>query len=139
MKIVAVDPGHNETGVAVLDSDHWHARQFANPLSAWSAIEDELDDTQEVHFLVEDYRSGGFVTKEAKTTIGLVKFFKLAADYYHSYQVTVFLPVEQARLSGQREAAELMGDTIENLVKDPKRKDAFSALAHCISHRRKYT
>lgn len=137
MKIVAVDPGAVASGVAVMDGHVWFAKQFKDPQAAWAAIEHEFDEADgDVVFLIEDYRTGSHLTKEAKATIGLVKFFEQATWYYHAYKVTTVMRVEQHRLSGQREAAYLMGGTIDELKKDPERKDAFSALAHCCVYRR---
>lgn len=137
MKLVAVDPGAVATGVAVYDKGLYQVvKQFNDPMVAWSAVEQEFDHDGDVTFLIEDYRTASHLTKEAKATIGLVRFFELAAKYYYSYNVTVVMRVEQHRLSGQREAAELMGGTIDELKRDPNRKDAFSALAHCCTYLR---
>lgn len=139
MKIVAVDPGAVATGVAMVyqHADSWAAKQFKDPLDAWSAVENEFDECGGVHFLIEDFRTAGHLTKEGKATVGLVRFFELATLHYHAYTVEkVVIRVEQHRLSGQREAAELMGGTIDELKSDPDRKDAFSALAHCCVYRR---
>jgi hypothetical protein len=141
VKIIAVDPGAVATGVAMVYSqaapEYYTAVQFKDPLDAWGAIENAFDfDNEDTVFLIEDYRTAASLTKEAKATIGLVRFFDLAAKYYHTYGVEVVIRVEQHRLSGQREAAQLMGGTIDELKSDPNRKDAFSALAHCCVYRR---
>lgn len=137
MKIWAFDPGSKESGVAWVYqyAESWYAEQFADPVDAWNVLEEEgmRDDI----ILVETYRSGSHITKDAMATIEIVGFFKYAARLGYGWgPMKPVMRVEQHRLSGQREAARLMGGTIEALTKDPKRKDAFSALAHCITYRR---
>lgn len=137
MRIIAVDPGAVATGVAAVYShaDTWLAAQYEDPLRAWEVAEADIDDHSDVHFLVEDFQTSAQLTREGRATIGLVGFFELTARYYHSY-ITVVVKSPQHRLSGQREAAELMGGTIDELKRDPARKDAFSALSHCCVYRR---
>lgn len=137
MKVFAFDPGAVATGVAWLDypSSSWYAKQFADPVEAWQVVEEEGERDDVI--LVEIYRSGGYLTKEAMATIEVVGFFKNAVRLGWGWGGKVpVLRVEQHRLSGQSEAAELMGGTVAELKKDPERKDAFSALAHCITYRR---
>jgi len=135
MTIWSFDPGAVATGVAWLDGIDFYATQFANPIEAWNVLEDEggRDDV----VLIEDYRSGSHLTKEAKATIEIVGFLKYAAKTGWGWGTAdPVIRVEQHRLSGQREAAQLMGGTIDELKTDPGRKDAFSALSHCCSYRR---
>lgn len=137
MKIFGFDPGSNFSGVAWLDTvtDQFYAGQFADPVDAWGVLEDEGDQDDVV--LVEIYRSGGHLTKEAKATIEVVGYFKYTARYGWGWGASKAIErVEQHRLSGQREAADLMGGTIDKLKVDPDRKDAFSALSHCTAYRR---
>ena len=136
MRIFSFDPGSVASGVAWLDTDGtWDAKQFADPVEAWHVIEEEGG--QEDIGLVEMYRSGSHLTKDALATIEIVGYFKYAARYGWGWGPNqAIMRVEQHRLSGQREAAELMGGTIDELVIDKKRKDAFSALAHCITYSR---
>jgi hypothetical protein len=139
MRIIAVDPGAVASGVAAVYShaDTWMAAQYEKPLDAWYAAESDIDGhyDEDVHFIVEDFQTSTQLTREGRATIGLVGFFELTARYYHSY-ITVVVKSPQHRLSGQREAAELMGGTIDELKRDPARKDAFSALSHCCVYRR---
>ena len=137
MKIIAVDPGAVASGVACIYShtESWFADQYTDPLKAWEVIEDAMDDAHECVFLVEDFQTSAQLTREGRTTIGYVGFFELAARVYHSHH-TILVKSPQHRLSGQREAAQLMGGTIEELKRDPSRKDAFSALSHCCVYRR---
>jgi hypothetical protein len=138
MKVIAVDPGYNFTGVASLDGARWTAKQYSEPWDAWCAVENCLEyHPRDAILLVEDYRSAGHLTKEAKETIGIVGMFMHMAPKMWAFELdTVLLRVEQHRLSGRREAAGLMGGTIEDLEKDNERKDAFSALAHCCAYRK---
>lgn len=137
MRIIAVDPGAVATGVAAVNShdEFWTAAQYTDPLEAWAAVEDELDNNLECTLLVEDFQTSSQLTREGRITIGYVGFFELAARHYHSYH-TILVKIPQFRLSGQREAAELMGGTIDQLKRDASRKDAFSALSHCCVYRR---
>ncbi len=137
MTIFAFDPGSNATGVAWLDTvtDEFYANQFKHPLDAWRVLEDEgyKDDV----VLIEGYRTASSLTKEAKATIEIVGGLKMLATYGWGWGPGTYVErVEQHRLSGRREAAQLMGGTIEELESDKDRKDAFSALAHCIVYRR---
>ena len=139
MKIWAFDPGAVATGVAYLEDDStgliWWASQYTDPVEAWDWLIDYggKDDI----CLVEMYRTSAQLTKEAKATIEIVGFFKYSAKYGWGWGPNeAVMRVEQHRLSGQREAAELMGDTIDKLKSDKNRKDAFSALAHCVAYRR---
>lgn len=140
MKIYAFDPGSNATGVACYTNDgNWLANQFADPVRAWTFFEnhwmDSWDNTYEDVALVEDYRSGGHMTSQAKATIEVVGFLKLslrAAGYpFH-------MRVEQHRLSGNTKADELL---VARGIKNPESnnwKDARSALAHCITYHRQF-
>lgn len=137
MTIYAFDPGANATGVAWLDTttDAFYAYQFADPLDAWRVLEDNgyKDDV----VLIEDYRTSANLTKTAKATIKIVGFLEISARAGWGWGPGNYLVrVEQHRLSGRREAAQLMDGTIEGLESDPGRKDAFSALAHCCAYRR---
>ena len=131
--IWCVDPGAVETGVAGWDGNEHNAvwEQFANPLEVWYSLTElmRLSDT----LLVEDYTHGGAFTVEAKRTIEVLGFIRLTAKY-HGY--TVVVRGKDRRLSGQGPAARVMGDSIAALKKDPKRKDAFSALSHCMTYYR---
>ena len=136
MNIFAFDPGSNYTGVATIydDGDVWWG-QHSDPLECWEQLLEhgQKDDI----VLIEGYRSGGHLTKEAKATIEVVGGLKMMARYGWGWGPGSYvLRVEQHRLSGRREAAEMMGGTIEELESDVNRKDAFSALAHCIVYRR---
>lgn len=137
MTIYAFDPGAVATGIAWLDtaSDLFYANQFTDPLEAWKVLEEEgyKDDV----ILIEDYRTAATLTKEAKATIEIVGFLKHSVRYGWGWgPAEPIMRVEQHRLSGQREAAQLMGGTIDELKSDPNRKDAFSALSHCCVYRR---
>lgn len=143
VRIWAFDPGAVATGVAWVlrtPEDHpsepsWYAAQFADPVDAWNVLENKGGGHDTV--LVEMYRSGGHLTKEAMATIEVVGFFKHVTKLGWGWGSSrAIMRVEQHRLSGQRDAAELMGGTIDSLRKDPERKDGFSALAHCITYRR---
>lgn len=138
MRIWAFDPGAVATGVAWVyaqDFDNWHAQQFANPVDAWEELV-EYGGKDDI-VLIEDYRTAATLTKEAKKTIEIVGFLKYSAQYGWGWGPnSAVMRVEQHRLSGQREAAELMGGTIDELKSDPSRKDAFSALSHCVVYRR---
>jgi len=139
MKIWAFDPGSNATGAAYIeDSDTrltWWASQYADPLEAWERLIDHGGKDDIV--LIEDYRTAGHLTKEAKATLKVVGFLEHSARYGWGWGANEpVMRMEQHRLSGRREAAELMGGTIDVLESEKYRKDAFSALAHCCSYRR---
>ncbi len=135
MTIWGFDPGSNATGVAFTEGDMWYADQFVDPLDAWRVLEDEGG--REDIVLIEGYRTASSLTKEAKATIEIVGGLKMLARYGWGWGPGTYVErVEQHRLSGRREAAQLMGGTIEELESDKDRKDAFSALAHCIVFRR---
>ncbi len=139
--IYSFDPGSSATGLAALDTwtNDFAAKQFENPMDAWAAFEQAMKTRRAEGsdiLLIENYSSGGHLTKEARKTIGVVDFLYYASSYYWYEYVDVQMRVPQARLSGQREAAEFMGSTIELLKVDPKRKDAFSALSHACAYRR---
>lgn len=129
--IWSVDPGAVETGVAGYDGQEHLVEQFDSPLQVWSVLSELMhrDDT----LLVEDYTHGGAFTIEAKRTIEVLGFIRLTAEY-HGFNVVI--RGKDRRLSGQGPAARLMGDSIATLKKDPRRKDAFSALAHCMTYYR---
>lgn len=140
MKIWTFDPGAVFTGLARLN---WYGQPVFSPLDQFwmqnTDIEELYDDFlmqgpawQDV-VLVEDYSHGGAFTREAKMTLEVVGFLihQLRRDGY-----TVIRRHKDKRLSGQAEAARLMDSTVTALKKDPARKDAFSALAHCITYTR---
>lgn len=143
----AFDPGAVFTGLAglfyepvgtVSDLEEGFGKD-----STWAQFSDavELYDHFHNHFthynndvvIVEDYTHGGAFTIEAKQTVEIVGFLtrQLPRDGYK-----VVRRGKDKRLSGQGEAARLMGGTVAGLKKDPARKDAFSALAHCITFHR---
>lgn len=140
MRIWVWDPGAVQTGLAYLS---WYNQPtFHSEDMFWwqnSDIEELYDDflyqepTWRDRFLVEDFSHGGAFTLEAKQTIEIVGFLtrQLSRDGYK-----VVRRHKDKRLSGQSEAAKLMGGTVTELKKDPAKKDAFSALAHCITYSR---
>jgi hypothetical protein len=146
-QIWAFDPGAVFTGLAGVFYDPHEGVEDLNPEpeqdSTWAQLSDagELYDhfTKDfTHYkndivLVEDYTHGGTFTKEAKQTLEIVGFLtrQLPRDGY-----TVIRRGKDQRLSGQGEAARLMNGTVADLKKDPAKKDAFSALAHCITYYR---
>lgn len=136
MKIFAIDPGAVYNGIAYLDrapvfkSDWWG--QYEDPTQAMGVFLQVADIDHDV-MLLEDYSHGGTFTKEAKATIEVIGYVKNTCLFY-GYKVV--LRHKDQRLSGQGPAARLMGDTIAALKKDPMRKDAFSALSHCITYQR---
>lgn len=140
VRIWTFDPGAVFTGLACLQ---WYGQPVFSPADQWweqnTDIEELYDDflmqepTWRDVILVEDYSHGGAFTLEAKKTIEVVGFLvhQLRRDGY-----TVIRRHKDKRLSGQSEAARLMDGTVTALKKDPARKDAFSALAHCITYTR---
>lgn len=137
MRIWAFDPGAVNTGYASLrthEDPHtpvWTAGQSDGVLGVVDQLRDPSLRPDVV--LIEDYSHGGAFTKEAKQTLkvlgALEYIFKL-----NGYRVQ--LVHKDRRLSGQGPAAKLMGGTVSDLKKDPLRKDAFSALAHCVVYER---
>jgi len=140
MKIWAFDPGSNATGVACYTSDdNWLANQFVDPVKAWEFFYDNWtmswDNSDDDIAIVEDYRSAGHITSQAKATIEVVGYLKnsLRQEGY-----PLIMRVEQHRLSGVTKADELL---ISRGVMKPESvnwKDARSALAHCITYHRQF-
>lgn len=140
MKIWAFDPGSNATGVACYTSDNnWLANQFVDPVKAWEFFFDNWtnswDNSNDDIAIVEDYRSAGHITSQAKATIEVVGYLKnsLRAEGY-----PLAMRVEQHRLSGNTKADELL---ISRGIRNPESanwKDARSALAHCITYHRQF-
>lgn len=139
MEIWAFDPGSNATGVACYTDDtSWLANQFTDPLKAWGFFTNHLEMSwgdPEITAIVEDYRSAGHITRQAKDTIEVVGFLKFSLQ---SWGYPPHMRVEQHRLSGNTKADELL---ISRGVKKPESanwKDARSALAHCITYHRQF-
>lgn len=127
-----VDPGAVASGLANLN-EHYHSwKQFTDPQELYQYFYSTSSNERDT-LLVEDYSHGGAFTVEAKLTLEIVGFIYYSArmDGYKVLKVH-----KDKRLSGQGPAARLMGDTVATLKKDPKRKDAFSALAHCVVYNR---
>lgn len=131
MGIWCVDPGAVATGVAGHYGNSYIWEQYKDPLQVWAGLH-ELMHPDDV-LLVEDYTHGGAFTIEAKRTIEVLGFIRLTAEY-HGFKVVI--RGKDKRLSGQGPAAKIMGDSIATLKKDPRRKDAFSALSHCVTYDR---
>jgi hypothetical protein len=130
--IWCVDPGAVASGIANFNEYYHSWYQFEDPKALYEyfyAVSSRERDT----LLIEDYSHGGTFTAEAKATLEVVGYIYHAAlsDGYTVHRVH-----KDKRLSRQGEAAKLMGGTIATLKKDPERKDAFSALAHCIAYYR---
>jgi nucleotide-binding universal stress UspA family protein len=140
LKIWAFDPGSNATGVALyVNDDYWSAHQFVDPVKAWEYFFDgwtgSWDNSNDDVAIVEEYRSAGHITAQAKATIEVVGYLKhsLRAEGY-----PLITRVEQHRLSGNTKADELL---ISRGIKNPESnnwKDARSALAHCITYHRQF-
>lgn len=140
MRIWTFDPGAVQTGLAYVS---WYGQPWFSPTDMmwWqsSSVEDlyEYMEGEEPAwrdvFIVEDFSHGGAFTLEAKQTIEIVGFLtrQLAREGYK-----VVRRHKDKRLSGQGQAAQLMGSTVGSLKTDPARKDAFSALSHCITYTR---
>lgn len=133
MRIIAVDPGLT-IGLAFYDSltEDFKVDQCSNPFEAVTIILGWVDRYDPDAFLVEDYQSGGHLTKEAKETIKLVGFF----TYWGTLSVTWTESVApQARLSSVVQATRLIG-TVDLSGMHRNGRDAVAALAHVISYAR---
>ena len=130
--IWCIDPGAVATGIANYNQLYYSWEQFADPRELYQYFYSCATASRDV-LLVEDYSHGGAFTIEAKKTIEVLGFVYNAAlmDEFNVIRVH-----KDKRLSGQGPAARLMGDTIATLKKDPVRKDAFSALSHCMVYYR---
>jgi hypothetical protein len=140
MKVWAFDPGSSFTGLAGLIYDGWpHVpedttwAQYSDPVDLYNHYHHDFTHMRNEKVLVEDFSHGGAFTLEAKQTIEIVGFLTRQL-YRDGYKVE--RRHKDKRLSGQSEAAKLMGGTVAELKKDPAKKDAFSALAHCITYAR---
>lgn len=140
MKVWAFDPGAVFTGLAGLIYDGlphvpgdvtW--AQYSDPVELYDHFQTTYTHNKGEVVLVEDFSHGGAFTLEAKQTIEIVGFLTRQL-YRDGYKVE--RRHKDKRLSGQSEAAKLMGGTVAALKKDPAKKDAFSALAHCITYAR---
>lgn len=141
MRIWTFDPGAVFTGMARLT---WYGQPVFSPTEMMWWQDTDVKELYEEFLalepypngdivLVEDFSHGGAFTLEAKRTLEVVGFLvnQGARDGF-----TVVRRHKDKRLSGQSEAARLMDSTVGALKKDPARKDAFSALAHCITYSR---
>ena len=137
MKIWAFDPGSVATGVAFVyqHAESFQACQFEDIDDVAGVLEDDQFHDRDDIFLIEMYRTAGHLNKHAQRTIEMIGGLKYMIRSLTGVEPQ--LVTEQARLSGQREAADLMNGSIDTLRQDPQRKDAFSALAHCCAYRRR--
>lgn len=132
MQVTTFDPGAVATGLATIDNEGkpwWN--QLDDPVRAYKTFTRWA--TPDDIVLVEDYSHGGAFTREAKLTVEIVGFIYYTATL-DGYKV--LRRNKDKRLSGQGEAARFMGDEVSVLKKDKNRKDAFSALSHCVVYRR---
>lgn len=126
MYIIAFDPGSNFTGWAVVYEGKYitagEEKDVKECLRRLYSISKDPFLHETVTVLVEGYQSGGYLTKEAKNTVGVVRTLTEMAGYW-GFKVVVRPP--QARLSAVSEAAK---------YKLPK--DATAALAHALAYSR---
>jgi len=127
-----VDPGAVASGVANYNYHYYAWEQFADPQELYQYLYSVASASRDT-LLVEDYSHGGAFTLEAKKTIEIIGFVVNTALMDGFKVVRVH---KDKRLSGQGPASRLMGDTIATLKTDPARKDAFSALSHCMVYYR---
>lgn len=133
MRVWAIDPGAVATGLAWLNfTDQHDEMQYDDPIKVFRHI--DLWAVTGDTILIEDYSHGGTFTVEAKTTLKVIGYLEYALHSQDRFKV--LLRHKDKRLSGQSEAAKLMWSEVGKLKKDPERKDAFSALAHCVTYRR---
>lgn len=127
-----VDPGAVASGIANLNQYYRSWAQYADPQELYQYFY-SVSSADRDTLLVEDYSHGGAFTVEAKATLEIVGFVYYSArmDGYKVLKVH-----KDKRLSGQGPAAQMMGGTVAELKKDPEKKDAFSALAHCVVYNR---
>lgn len=141
MRIFSFDPGAKFTGLATTTwygqpeltwNDGLYLWQHEDPAFLYDEMMD-FEPDRRTHVLVEDYSHGGAFTAEAKQTLEVVGFLttQAARDGF-----TVVRRHKDKRLSGQAEAARLLGNSVAELKKEPKIKDAFSALSHLITYTR---
>lgn len=128
-----VDPGAVASGLANANEFYWSWNQYTEPGELYQYFYSCSNASRDT-LLIEDYSHGGTFTAEAKATLEIVGFMYYSArmDGYKVHKVH-----KDKRLSGQGPAAVLMGGTVAELKKDPERKDAFSALSHCLVYNRK--
>lgn len=127
-----VDPGAVASGIANLNEYYRSWEQYTDPQELYQYFY-SVSSADRDTLLIEDYSHGGAFTAEAKATLEIVGFVYYSArmDGYKVLKVH-----KDKRLSGQGPAARMMGGTVTELKKDPTRKDAFSALAHCVVYNR---
>lgn len=124
MLIIAFDPGFNYTGWATVTPDSMWGEAGEENSSAplLARLEDLRDSDDEVTVVIESYLGAGYMTKEAKRTVGMVFLLQQVAEYW-GFNVKMRPP--QARLSAVREAQS-----------QGYPKDATAALAHAIAYSR---
>ena len=127
-----IDPGAVASGIANYNAHYRAWEQYEDPKELYQYFYSCATASRDI-LLVEDFSHGGAFTIEAKKTIEVLGFVVNSALMDEFQVVRVH---KDKRLSGQGPAARLMGDTIATLKKDPYRKDAFSALAHCMVYYR---
>jgi hypothetical protein len=145
-QIWAFDPGSSFTGLAGVFFDPFYGVEDIEADPATEGVWLQEMDVRLLYdrfqgftkykntvVLVEDYSHGGSFTLEAKRTLKVVGFLEnqLRRDDYE-----LVLRHKDKRLSGQGEAARIMNGTVADLKKDPRQKDGFSALSHCITYYR---
>jgi hypothetical protein len=141
VRVFGIDPGHNFSGVAVV---HFYVRegqpvvasvdgaQFAHPIQVRDWIRDRkswTDDSGDM-VVVEDYIGAGHLTKEAKSTLQVLGYFRYSLADSMKIQVHVRKP--QQRLSRVREATALM-EELDGTLPFRHVKDTIAALAHALS------
>lgn len=127
-----VDPGAVASGCSNLNQYYRSWEQFTDPKEMYQYIFSCASQDRDT-ILLEDFSHGGAFTLEAKQTLEIVGFVYYAASMDG---FKVIRRHKDKRLSGQGPAAQMMGDTVANLKRDPEKKDAFAALAHCVVYNR---
>lgn len=126
MRFVAIDPGANFTGVAVLENDgtfSFHG-EFADPvLVAERMLREAYKDPDDTLTIVEDFLGGGGRDKYVTSTIKVVGYLYLRC---REARIRVILVANQQRLAN-----------VDNVPAEITGKDERAAAAHALTQREK--
>lgn len=127
VRFIAVDPGANYTGVAVLEEDGTFSEhgEYSSPLDVWQVVRDANEkDPRNTIVIIEDFLGGGSRDKFVTTTLKTLGYI-----YWRCLEcvISAILVPNQARLANVR-----------NVPKEITGKDEIAAAAHALSARERW-